>query len=121
MKKKERQSDSKKLQAEWTRVRIRLGEFPDHFAPEKTIELLDLCTQSTVLQNLVPYVSLGRLCLSKSKVGEHYADDCPCMYYHKSHYTVSSYDNTEKYLFESAQRAIEYAERNIPMKRKSKE
>ena len=117
MKKKERPAHSEKLPAEWARVRNRLGEFTDHFTPEKTIELLDLCTQSTTLQRLVPYVSLGRLCLSRSKVGEHYTDDCPCMYYHKDHYTVSSYDNTEKHLFESAQQAIAYVERNIPMKR----
>jgi hypothetical protein len=118
MERKKKQSEAERLRAEWKRVRNRLGEFPDHFFPDKTIEMLDLCTSSAYLQVLVPYVSLGRLCLSRNPLSKHYTDDCPCMYYYNSLYTISNYDNTEKHHFEEADRAIEFVERNIPMKSK---
>ncbi len=38
------------------------------------------------------------------------------MYYYDNHYTASSYDNTQKFFFESAKEAVEFVEKNIPMK-----
>jgi len=116
-------SEQKRVKAEWKRVRKRLAEFPQQFYPEKTIQMLDLCTQSEKLKNLVPYVSLGRLCLNRNKVDDIYAqnwNDCPCMYFHNNQYTASSYDNMDKYFFENAKDAIEFVEQNIPMSIKQK-
>src|SRR5689334_3762397 len=110
-------SARKQIEAEWKRVRKRLSEFPEHFTPDKTIEMLDLCTQSEKLKNLVPYVSLGRLCLSRNRLDDIYADnwnDCPCMYFHNNQYTASSYDNEHKFFFETAQEVVEFVEQNIP-------
>jgi hypothetical protein len=104
-----------RLDATWRNVRRRLAQFPEHFYPEKTVELVDLCRESTKIKNLVPYVSLGRLCLSSNKLGKPYTDDCPCMYYYDNHFTASSYDNTLKFFFDSATEAVQFVEKNIPL------
>ncbi len=108
-------AEQEQIKAVWISIRKRLSEQPAHFNSSKTIAMLDLCLESDELQLLVPYVSLGRLCLSQNtnKIG-HYTYDCPCMYINKNRYTVSTYDNLNKWFFDTPQEAVDYVRQNIP-------
>lgn len=98
----------------WHQIRSRLAEFPPHFQPDKTIQLLDACRASRSLRQLLPYISLGRLGLWRYDAYERgQADEFVCLHFYDNRYTVSSYDNTEKRFFDSAQDAIGFVEQNI--------
>ncbi|WP_148289339.1 hypothetical protein [Fibrella aestuarina] len=99
---------------EWADVKRRLtANFPPHFQTDKTIELLEQCVLSDQLKELTPYISLGRLCLSRNT--NLTGSGCPCMYFHNHQYTVSTYDNKNKWYFDSTEEVIEFVKQNIPL------
>ncbi|RAI75986.1 hypothetical protein HMF3257_20715 [Spirosoma telluris] len=99
---------------QWADIKKRLAtNFPANFHTDKTIEMLDHCVLADELKILTPYISLGRLCLSRNTNLADY--DCPCMYFHNDQYTVSTYDNLNKWYFNSSKEAVEFVKQNIPL------
>ncbi|WP_354582068.1 DUF6193 family natural product biosynthesis protein [Hymenobacter sp. UYP22] len=98
----------------WADVRQCLSEFPLHFYPEKTIELLNTCRANRKLRYLFPYISLGRLglhCYEPSRFVVH--DYFLCIYFYDGRYVVSTYNNERKWFFENAGEAIGFVVDNL--------
>ncbi len=69
--------------------------------------MLELCRASESLRQLLPCISLGRLCLERYDAYEHgKADDFLCLYFYDSRYVISTYDNTGKWFFETPEAAV---------------
>jgi hypothetical protein len=96
----------------WNQVKAHFQEMPKDVSNDKLklIEALELCIESNVLKKIIPYISLGRLCLSNTKVGQSYSYDCFCMGYLNNKFEVANYEHKVVKQFDKASEAVGFIE-----------
>ncbi|RYX89110.1 hypothetical protein EON78_07345 [bacterium] len=93
------------IEYHWQKVK---DSFQDN---RKIIEIIELCQQSAIIKKFIPFISIGRLCVSNSTVYQPYNFNCNCINYINNEIEVADYKCKTAKKFNSPKEAIEYLER----------
>lgn len=95
---------------DWNEIRQKLLIFPKLYTQHKQLlELVDICAKSTILTQLIPTLSLSRLCICRY-VGDTHG---PCLYYKNGKFIVATFNSQEEHLFDDIDKLLHFVEASL--------